>query len=355
MKKISQNGEWWIIDGKAIFADSNVGDMGHEAYVLERVRGDIASTMDWYREIDRSWDDIKILIFKQLVERGEIDENYVKKLIKKYGEDFADKIPYSPEIFDYVAINQFNIPKKKLDIADGSGDIRAYGMSELGWKRMAGLNIETQTLTENDLKDICDGIDEAYGEEITDESEFNIEVRGSRKWITGIPLSVMRNGVSEVLKYRNVLAKNWYSISKVVKMGQRFDELEDWETFKREFASNYDEEPTQKNMREYYKGNQYFSIGQNDDLHKTSYCWVWRYDEIEKKIGGTHSSNFGSDARDEWRGWYDPSQELVSVVIPPRVSQRTKHTRVVNINMVPPELVKDLRNEFGDKFKIKVF
>jgi len=134
-------------------------------------------------------------------------------------------------------------------------------------------------------------------------------------------------------------------------IAQRYDEL-NWEDYKKDFGGT--DFPI-KSMRGAYKGEQYFSIGQNE-TKSDSFCWVWRNGKLEFKKGGIHSDNFGIESRDGWRGWYDPSQELLSIVVPPSISQRTMHTRErVSLSMVPIELKNALRDQFGKRFKIKVF
>lgn len=216
-KKAQIRGEWWIIDGNAIFADNNIGEMGHEAYVLETVRKEIVNAMNYYAEEIYDWNITKQEIIQNLVQSGKIDP---KLLIKKYGEDYIEKIPYNTDIFDVIA-KKFNIPQEQLDIADESGDIREYGMKNLGWKRMAGNNIETQTLTSADLKNIMDGIYDAYSEE-SENSKFNIEIRGNGKVFWDIPWQVMENGVMAISEYgvrglsnmpTYAYIMNWYKLA----------------------------------------------------------------------------------------------------------------------------------------------
>ena len=214
--KIAQiRGEWWIINGQAIFADNNIGEMGHEAYVLESVRKEIADTMDYSVEEIYNWDNTKQEIIQHLVQENKIDS---ERLIKKYGEDYINEIPYDSDIFDSIA-KKFNISQEQLDIADGSGDVREYGMKNLRWKRMAGNNIETQTLTSADLKDIMDGVYDAYDEE-AENSKFNIEIRSNGKVFWDIPWQVMEEGIMAISQYgaRGLIptyAKNmsWYKLS----------------------------------------------------------------------------------------------------------------------------------------------
>lgn len=148
---------------------------------------------------------------------------------------------------------------------------------------------------------------------------------------------------------------NWYIQYKFSnnKFAQRYDELEDWETFRREY---HDAEVPERQMRDEYEELQYYSIGQNEGREE-NFCWVWRYyGRLDVAQGGTHSHHFGVESRNKWRGWYDVDQELVSIVVPPSISQRSERNRPeININMVPEELIAALRKQFGNNFQIKVF
>ena len=70
----------------------------------------------------------------------------------------------------------------------------------------------------------------------------------------------------------------------------------------------------------YFKANQYFSIGQNDETTDKSYCWIWTDGKLFTKKGPTsHNMAFRGltpNIENNYRGWYDPIQNLVSVVVP---------------------------------------
>ena len=125
---------------------------------------------------------------------------------------------------------------------------------------------------------------------------------------------------------------NWY---KFIKYSQYYDEI------KREDYEDEDE----------FKAIQYFSIGQDDD-RKPGFCWIWLNDQLEVKRGKTHPANFGFKADNLFRGWYDPEQELVSVVVPRSIHDRFS---TFTISDVPTGLSTALRKRFGRKFKVKVF
>jgi len=103
-----------------------------------------------------------------------------------------------------------------------------------------------------------------------------------------------------------------------------------------------------------FEAAQYFSIGQNETL-VDSYCWVFINGRLfVKKGNGTHNSNFGhlfSNLDRIFRGWYDTTQNLLSVVVPRRYGDDSVFTEVD----IPNKLDKALRRKFGNNFEYKVF
>ncbi len=196
--KFAQVGEWWIIDGEAHYADSTIGDMGHEAYVLSYVRNIICETMNFgVYEKYMDWDETKKDIVRNLINRRDIES---------IEEDKIEEIHDDHELFDKIALG-YEISPKDIDIADNSGDVRVYAMENLGWKRVEGKFVQTQTLTRKDLKDIVDGLYDAY--EIEDDSKmlFSIEVMANKKMYWDIPYYILSlEEPKEILQYRTSYA-----------------------------------------------------------------------------------------------------------------------------------------------------
>ena len=101
---------------------------------------------------------------------------------------------------------------------------------------------------------------------------------------------------------------------------------------------------------EHYESNRYFSIGQNEDTSGESYCWIYDGRRLRSKKGGTHGLNFPDlfswkkeDDINMYRGWYDPTQKLISVVIPRQVGRTEKALQ-------PESLSTKLRVALGDAF-----
>ena len=104
----------------------------------------------------------------------------------------------------------------------------------------------------------------------------------------------------------------------------------------------------------YFHANQYFSIGQNEETTSNSSCWIWIDDRLYSKIGGTHNMDFGHlcpqhNVERYYRGWYDPEQQLLSIVIPRKVDSMVEETDI------PNSLDNVLRKKFGDDFQYRVF
>ena len=188
-KKAEIRGEWWIIDGRSSFADGDIGEMNHEAYVINYVASKYAYDEfihdDWV-----DWDG-----FKKKLAKEEYDKELTDNEWKKYKKIIdVNKLAKN-------ALTELGMTEQEINIVEGREDAREYGI-ELGWKRIRGNNIETWNLTENDLKQITDGIYNIENE-IKDEEEFDIDVRSNKMFYSNVPWSILsKNTPSFLLPYR---------------------------------------------------------------------------------------------------------------------------------------------------------
>jgi hypothetical protein len=108
---------------------------------------------------------------------------------------------------------------------------------------------------------------------------------------------------------------------------------------------------------EHFNSNRYFSIGQNDEGEKESYCWIWNGREFRNRIGGTHAMNFSDifswkkEDPNIYRGWADPNQKMISAVIP-RISGQV--TPALSPSALPTKL-RVILNDYFPGYKTKVF
>jgi len=195
-KTAQLRGEWWIIDGKSVFADSETGEMGHEGYVIDAVRRKYA-----YDEFDKGeWIDWEA--FKRRLAMEAYAEKFGENLPGVEWEKFSKSL-IKPEQYYLPKLKEMGMTDEEYLIAEEKGDARQYGMEYLGWKRIAGNNIQTQTLTHDDLKFIASGLDDAYGEDIEDNTIFNIEVNGNGRYYQDVPYYLISDEAPSQLEAYN--------------------------------------------------------------------------------------------------------------------------------------------------------
>lgn len=183
-------GEYWITDsGTVIYADGDIGDMNHEAIIID--------------ELTR--------IFLNIFDIDDGEPNPVRFYYEQIGQYLAEEDPeFNEEVYlndeeEYILnyikkhhLDMFNNSEKQLQdawrTAYGNTDARVYGLKYLHWKRLLNNNIQTQTLSQNDLEAILRGLGEAYpdiDEENPEEVLFNVEVMATGEYYTDVPLSVL--------------------------------------------------------------------------------------------------------------------------------------------------------------------
>lgn len=175
-------GEWWIDDsGNALYADSNVGDMGHEAYVIDTITRRLLDAMDI-----ESWGE----------NVGVIDGAHNRKLIKEKMKE--DEVTGDIEEFVKKAAQSIWKDPKQCDaalaIAWDGGDARKYGMQYDGWIRVAGHGFECWNITKEVLKRMGDGIYDAGVEEIDPEEIFEIYDHNTKTYYADVPWRVIDEG-----------------------------------------------------------------------------------------------------------------------------------------------------------------
>ncbi len=192
-------GEWWFQDGQAVYADGDTGDMNHEAFVIDSLRRQIidelgadADGLDYVGDFDAVADDI----FNSIGDEFTPEEK----------EQWSNE-QYTSVIWSYLKrTGNKNLLEKMAYAFSNTHDPREYALIHWKWQRVKGNNIQTQTLTEQDLKNIVRGLSDAYGDDINDENEdpsFNIEVMSTRSWYSDIPMSVLeKKSVTALNAYR---------------------------------------------------------------------------------------------------------------------------------------------------------
>lgn len=203
----SFTGEWWIDSGgSAIFADGDIGDLTHEAYVIDLVVREVLDILNIYMD-----DEIYGTLEGELVTRilsdhlpDDITYNEEEDALYEDGEligDFYDWI--SREIKKH-----YSDPEKAQDVYNvclGRTDARLYGIKHLEMYRVHGTHIQTWTLTQNDLSRIVRGLYDAHPEleELEEGPEWNIEVVANNRYYIKVPHNVLLSGnLLSISRYR---------------------------------------------------------------------------------------------------------------------------------------------------------
>lgn len=190
-------GEWWICDGEVEFADSDIGERGHEAIAIGRLANTFLNRMDIYVDDAAHLSDYVPEIRQWL--RDEHADRFTEETIMNDPLECAREV-LEEENRAYVNTN-FTTPEQFNDAwfcacGCGNHDARKYMVRYQGWKRVKGNDVETWNLTTRDLKEITDGLWEIHSQEsvddVPDDMEFNIEIRSIGKYYTGIPWSVLK-------------------------------------------------------------------------------------------------------------------------------------------------------------------
>jgi len=203
IKKSQIQGEWWIDSfGYPLYADGDIGDKNHEAYVIEYIQSQYADPEFSQNEyVDWEGFETKVL------------EEKLRELNVPHGEKDQEIL--------IQALKEKGMSNEEIQIARGVGDAREYGIKNLGWKRVISSYVETYTLTNEDLHIISRGLEEAYPD-LDDDPVFEIEVRANNSLYEDVPLSVIsQSNITNLFQYKNKRRyasknkfQNWYSIIK---------------------------------------------------------------------------------------------------------------------------------------------
>lgn len=230
----SIEGEYWIDEGgDVMFADGDIGDMNHAAYVLERVMGELFGYFemesDEYAGDFTDGDNDKKLIeffvneYENLEEFEDSDlvANEIKSDLEPQGIDWSDENQRNEYVYEnikhlatlYLKTQGVENAEKMIGLGFGDEDPIEYSIQEYGWKRVHGNWIQTWNLTQEDLKTIIDGLYSIFEQEMGDgyiesgraEKEmFNIDVTSSGRVFYDIPFHVLFDGnLRKLIPYRN--------------------------------------------------------------------------------------------------------------------------------------------------------
>lgn len=178
LKTALSYGEFWLIGGQAAGADGDIGDTNHAGMVQQQLLSDLVEEVNSETGLRLNpdymdWD----TLYKEIAEYLETQET-----------------PENPEkeVGAFI-LETIGFDEAKYNVVIDAVDPRDYGLEHLGWKRVKGNEIQTWTLTPDDIREIGDGLYDAYGEEVESET-FNLEVYSTGKYYTEVPWEIINSG-----------------------------------------------------------------------------------------------------------------------------------------------------------------
>ncbi len=197
--------EWWIDDdGTAMYHHQHIGDMNHEAHVIQTVLSkydlnpeevDIYNSNDFIDNFSRE-------NLYECIEKVKEDGNWDEEMEKLFEENsnnpqLAILVGRELTLEDILLLS--GATPEEARIGSGMGDAREFAMKNWGWKVLRGDNVETWTLNPKDIAAIYRGVSDTLEQDgnYYDESEeekdntININVLSNGWWFTDIPMSIL--------------------------------------------------------------------------------------------------------------------------------------------------------------------
>lgn len=218
------SGEYWFDEnGNTQYADGDISDMNHEAYVIQtcqsEVLGHFGMGADEYGDMESYEEPILDIIVADM----DIEDDDLR-------EETLDKLKHDPSsaIIDYLKKQGVKEPDDLVMNAYGSSrDAREYAIKNWGWSRVAGDSIETKELTKETLKTIARGINNALEEEgkvykyeenpdVLDLHEYGISTYTGKRF--NITLRDMESGNVEGLERSDIEIQKSAATDQVKKM-----------------------------------------------------------------------------------------------------------------------------------------
>jgi hypothetical protein len=292
-KEAQVYGEWWITEsGDALFADGDTGDYNHEAYVLESILGghfdlDDPETPDMY--------EIGNLPSQELLESG--------------------------------------LSQEEINVITGFTDAREFAMKNWGWVRVADKYVQSWYITSSTLKNISEGLFEAYGAEAF-KSTYVVESLSNGKNYSPVPYSVIDSGnPRNLMQYREFdvmnlsRGKNWYkkaqqaNIRHYEDVGHGVEDKMNILWISDLSGNNFHVANAQQYNEEYDQDFNYDHAGFSYDVG------------LDLQLGAI-------------QGRFDPNKNIVSLHLNPRIA---------SMRELPNRLINRLYKEFGNNIKILDF
>ncbi len=180
-------GEYWIIDGSAHYADGDNGDKNHEMFAYDHIASqNIRAVYNFAKTLGGTLPSLHSLENEEEV-AGSMQElvGYVEKTLFKTPDPNHPNLPLfktNNEIKNEISkktgidIETINILTYFSSGMPTSTDARVYMMKREGWIVVRNNNIELYGLDQSKIKNLIKGLDEVLEQEGADDSVLDSEV-----------------------------------------------------------------------------------------------------------------------------------------------------------------------------------
>lgn len=177
-------GEFWLDNGSALYAEN---DMDHTVHVIMMARSLIADELELGFDDDvDNWDGI-------CVELAEQNPELAPDVMSKTG---AVRLWTGSRPKLEAFLNQHGITMELWDVANWMGETepRLYAAQNWGWVRNEGNNLEAFELSRSKLKEIANGLGDAYPDEELEKQSFDIYVYNNKAFYREVPFDIIEAG-----------------------------------------------------------------------------------------------------------------------------------------------------------------
>lgn len=197
-KKAQQlHGEWWIIDGHAQYADQDIGDIGHAAMARQYALHNIS---DYYFSLlkDRRSELEAIGLGSDGFPIGEggghgmEEDEVVAESFTHVMDNSSEHDSNLSDSIESALIAKFGQDCIDAALHDKTGSAVKWGLQQ-GWIRMTRNYLEIWALNQATFDSMVEGIVDAYGEGLKDETTFNLDIVPRSLFYKGIPFKVLED------------------------------------------------------------------------------------------------------------------------------------------------------------------
>ena len=181
--KQNLKGEYWLSDGSSMYAEN---DHDHSQLAIDAARDLVADHLELDFDIDDDWYEFRATLCEQY-----------PQLATQITMTWSSP---RPEL--EAMLQQYGISMELWDIANwiSDADPRLYAAQHWGWVRNESNNLEAFEISRPKLKEIAEGLYDAYPDDELETQSFNLFIYNSKVFYRAVPFDVIESGDMAALR-----------------------------------------------------------------------------------------------------------------------------------------------------------